>query len=976
MQYSQYPEAANDSVVPDGTVDFDGDNPGQDVTYQEPSDLAGPDGEDYDDGEIRRQLNRSSGKGAYIIMTIIAVLAIAALAVGSTLLVQNNQNRSIEQARQDAANPPSPSTPAANTYAPTFRGTNSVRTYAPTVIGTNIVPSPPADDGDGSPASDPAEADSSSAGTPSNGTSTGNGGDDSGTDGSGTNNGTPNKPIGADEDDGGDSPPSTSGTGEEAGSDGSTGGSSGSSTSDGEVGGDGTAGGSNGSTTGAEGDASGGGGDGSTTSDSSANDGSGTLPGDILGGSSGSNTGGTDSSSGGSDGVGADDGATGGSSGSTTSTEGDTSGVGEDIVEIGEDVEIVEGIIEAGEDIIDGSPTVSPGGDTGDSGVGSDGDTISTPATIDGSTSEAGNSSEGPPIVLPEEGHLGADGCLKEDEIQDDICLPDEPIMPRAVSCCSGSIADDSLTCERGPTCYKAATYSDAVARCEGNSMRLCTVAELGSGVCCNQGCDYDFRINWTSDVCGSNIGPSPTTAEPVQTGSPTTSLAPALTWSSIATVTPTTGLSECTIGGVCSEERSTCAMGNETCCGVTYDSIKCECSSGQWECYVTEACMFLDCEETTGPSASGTIISPSTNPIPTLSPTISVPPSAIPSSMPSMHPTRSPSTFPSSQPSASPTSTTTVPSFHPSSDVPSVSSLPSTSPTALPSVLPTSSPSTLPSSQPTCTHSIEVAFVTEEAGNLDETGYTLLSVAGTKSLTYMKVLPGQLAGSTSQNDVACVTEGTYNFTVNDESFKCCGDNKGYYTVNVDGEEVVRGGSYFTSPNAYIIRTDYQPPTADAKAEWLNKHNDVRETFQTENGVSFRQLVWSEGLTQAAAVRANDIAPTCGPGSLKDIYGENIARTVFGGYNETFVTPDYVFDGWDDPEEHPFTFRQIMWRPTRYVGCATKINQMFADGHYCYVAVCKYARPGNCNVNNETWLNETLADYSKCDPSCPEEGCF
>ena len=227
----------------------------------------------------------------------------------------------------------------------------------------------------------------------------------------------------------------------------------------------------------------------------------------------------------------------------------------------------------------------------------------------------------------------------------------------------------------------------------------------------------------------------------------------------------------------------------------------------------------------------------------------------------------------------------------------------------------------------------------------------------------------------TSQNDVACVSSGAYIFTVYDESSKCCGYNKGYFDVKVNGERVVRGSSYFTSPSAYIIRTDYQPPTDVTQVEWLNKHNSVREPFHTDNGKPFAPVVWSDSLAQAAAERASEIAPSCGAGAAMDPWGENIGITTFGGYNEEYVSPDYVFEGWNN-EENPLTFRQIMWRATRYVGCAFNITQMDTDGQYCHVAVCKYARPGNCNVNNETWLNQTLADYSKCDPPCPTEGCY
>mmetsp|Transcript_9717 Transcript_9717/g.15913 ORF Transcript_9717/g.15913 Transcript_9717/m.15913 type:complete len:714 (+) Transcript_9717:103-2244(+) len=398
------------------------------------------------------------------------------------------------------------------------------------------------------------------------------------------------------------------------------------------------------------------------------------------------------------------------------------------------------------------------------------------------------------------------------------------------------------------------------------------------------------------------------------------------------------TAVDECAIGGPCSQEGANCAIGQESCCGETFNSIECLCSGGEWLCWATEACMAPDCGDlnTTAPSVALPSPSPSSIGNASSTPTI-----VAPQATPTLVLTNI--TDDTSAPTASKSSASPIPSA---------------------------------SNEPTCTTSIEVDFVTEEQGNLDQTGYTLLSTTGSRSTTYMEVLPGDLKNMTSQNDVACVTSGAYIFTVNDESSKCCGDNRGYFAVKVNGEEVVRGKSYFTSPSAYIIRTDYQPPTDLTKVQWLNKHNIVREPFHADNGVPFAPLLWSDSLAEAAAERASDIAPTCVAGSTAmDAWGENIGST-FGGYNEEYVSPDHVLGGWNNSEDNPLTFRQIMWRPTRYVGCASNITQMNRNGIYCHVAVCKYARPGNCNVNNETWLNQTLADYSKCDPPCPTEGCY
>eukprot|EP00986_Skeletonema_menzelii_P002939 scaffold852_cov187-Skeletonema_menzelii.AAC.4 len=66
MQFSEYPEAADDSivpVVPDDTINFPQQQLGAD-------DVPGPT-EDYDEEELR-ELNRRSGKGLYVMVSIIA----------------------------------------------------------------------------------------------------------------------------------------------------------------------------------------------------------------------------------------------------------------------------------------------------------------------------------------------------------------------------------------------------------------------------------------------------------------------------------------------------------------------------------------------------------------------------------------------------------------------------------------------------------------------------------------------------------------------------------------------------------------------------------------------------------------------------------------------------------------------------------------------------------------------------------------
>jgi len=90
----------------------------------------------------------------------------------------------------------------------------------------------------------------------------------------------------------------------------------------------------------------------------------------------------------------------------------------------------------------------------------------------------------------------------------------------------------------------------------------------------------------------------------------------------------------KCSPGSSCATEGSSCSMGTETCCGQTYDSLKCNCSDGIWMCHIAEACM-LPCA-------------------PTFSPTKRT---RQPTPLPSQNPTRTPT----SQPAAATTTTTTT---------------------------------------------------------------------------------------------------------------------------------------------------------------------------------------------------------------------------------------------------------------------------------------------------------------------------
>mmetsp|Transcript_24306 Transcript_24306/g.34813 ORF Transcript_24306/g.34813 Transcript_24306/m.34813 type:complete len:573 (-) Transcript_24306:68-1786(-) len=117
-----------------------------------------------------------------------------------------------------------------------------------------------------------------------------------------------------------------------------------------------------------------------------------------------------------------------------------------------------------------------------------------------------------------------ADGCLSNNEKQSDICLASEHSSSVAVHCCKGSMEKNNLKCSRDG-CKKRSSFSAAKSYCENRGMRLCSVAELGSGACCNKGCGWNNAISWTSDSCGSGSPPTNNPANsPTNNKNPTSS--------------------------------------------------------------------------------------------------------------------------------------------------------------------------------------------------------------------------------------------------------------------------------------------------------------------------------------------------------------------------------------------------------------------------------------------------------------------
>jgi len=232
----------------------------------------------------------------------------------------------------------------------------------------------------------------------------------------------------------------------------------------------------------------------------------------------------------------------------------------------------------------------------------------------------------------------------------------------------------------------------------------------------------------------------------------------------------------------------------------------------------------------------------------------------------------------------------------------------------------------------------------------------------------------GSLDSEKEYKKKICVPEGTYTLTA---------IGKGSHSALVEDEEILFGYNSWGKTNSYDIVVGYDPPMDDYKKAWLDEHNERREAFHENNGKKYRPLRWSSELARDASAWVDEILPTCKivrePG-LEE--GENIAIHRYSenqGPSDN-ETPSTILARWSDAKlgkDYPDnqTMTQVMWRASRYVGCASKSVMNAEDGAYCYVSICRYSRPGNCSMLSGNWLDVTLRDHSRCGKACPGEGC-
>jgi hypothetical protein len=271
----------------------------------------------------------------------------------------------------------------------------------------------------------------------------------------------------------------------------------------------------------------------------------------------------------------------------------------------------------------------------------------------------------------------------------------------------------------------------------------------------------------------------------------------------------------------------------------------------------------------------------------------------------------------------------------------------------------------------------VDIIVKTDSYGK--ETGYKFARISTGKVLVNKP--QGSLGNTAIYENNLLLEEDYYQLTLTDKFNGL--ENGGYFSVSVNGEEVVFGDKWNTANKPkleYTIAVGYSPTLSARDRQWLKAHNTRRKEYHEKGGTTYRPLVWSTELAEAASDWVDEVSPTCQIIREQGIVeGENMStRKSNVAKNES---PEILLTRWVDkplaagksyPENSSMT--QALWRGTRYVGCKDKLT-FLSSTLRCYVSICRYARAGNCAMGQYKgdWKEGVLADRTRCGPACAKD---
>ncbi|KAL7529567.1 hypothetical protein ACHAXR_006401, partial [Thalassiosira sp. AJA248-18] len=337
------------------------------------------------------------------------------------------------------------------------------------------------------------------------------------------------------------------------------------------------------------------------------------------------------------------------------------------------------------------------------------------------------------------------------------------------------------------------------------------------------------------------------------------------------------------------------------------------------------------------------------------------------------------------------------------SSNFPPPTKMPTRMPTRQPTREPTKKPTQFPTNKPTlplqpktssCTSSerkVKVEILTDKYGS-DTSWMIRESQTGANVAESTKTYG---PNEKEETELCLEDGGSYDFIVRDEysDGMCCSYGEGYFKVHLEDDdgswdEIISGGNFKLKEETQGINLKEQN-MSDRDKEWLESHNTRRKEWHERYGKTYVPLKWSNGIQEESKIWADHLLSICGEGLYHDPdakYGENLAGNHGSGSWGEVRSTDAILTRFVENEvddEYPKNghLTQVLWRPTKYVGCAEASKPM-DGGRMCHVQVCRYGRPGNCNMDKykkdttDWWIEPVMLDDSPCGPECPPGGCY
>ncbi|BFG15659.1 hypothetical protein CerSpe_019330 [Prunus speciosa] len=130
----------------------------------------------------------------------------------------------------------------------------------------------------------------------------------------------------------------------------------------------------------------------------------------------------------------------------------------------------------------------------------------------------------------------------------------------------------------------------------------------------------------------------------------------------------------------------------------------------------------------------------------------------------------------------------------------------------------------------------------------------------------------------------------------------------------------------------------------DAPDDFVKPHNAARAA------VGLDPLTWNESLADSAKNYANQRGGDCNLVHSNSSFGENLANSTAGDYTATLAVDLWVAEKADydyntntcAPEKQCGHYTQVVWRDTRFVGCA-KVPCANGGSYF----ICHYDPTGN-----------------------------